>query len=676
MKFAYPEFLYALFALAIPIIIHLFNFRKFKKVYFSNVQFLKEVKQETQAKSKLKHLLILLSRILAIMFLVFAFAQPFIPANKSANKNKNNEVGIYIDNSFSMESMGKKGNLLDEAKTNAKAIINSYKSTDKFVLINNNFSAADQRSLTQEEALDKIDEIQISAKTKMLSALFSRIKTALNNAKNNNKSLYLISDFQKTVTDFKNIASDTLIDTYLIKVKANEPNNLYIDSCWFENPTHLLFQHEQLKVLIKNDSKKILTNIPVKLYINKQIMAPASVSIKANDETTITLNYQNKTHGIQQGKITIRDNPVTADDAFYFSYTNSKNINILTINGKENNTAIASIYQTDSIFHFTNINIAQLDYSQIRNSNLVIINDLDEVSSGLSTSLKAFVANGGSLLVLPSGNINFNSYQEFLSLLSVNYYTIKDTLKTKVKEINYNHAIFKTVFDGKPKHNLNLPYVNQHYQISNYTTSFKNKLLTLKDGSSFLNEYHVAKGKVYLACVGLDKKFSNFVNHALFVPIFYNIALLSQRTYPLFHIIGSKSTININKVAKDNIYHIINNNFDVIPRVKNKNNSTTIFINVGIEKAGNYVLKNSNDVLLGLSYNYNRLESQLACYTKTALQEKIRENAINAKIFVTTNNNIKSTLNEINLGTKYWKFCIILALLFLAIEILLIKIFK
>ncbi|MBL0031994.1 MAG: BatA domain-containing protein [Bacteroidetes bacterium] len=82
MQFIYPEFLFALSVLAIPIIIHLFNFRRFKKIYFTNVRFLKEIKQDTQSKSKLKHLLVLLSRLLALTFLVLAFAQPFIPAKQ------------------------------------------------------------------------------------------------------------------------------------------------------------------------------------------------------------------------------------------------------------------------------------------------------------------------------------------------------------------------------------------------------------------------------------------------------------------------------------------------------------------------------------------------------------------------------------------------------------------
>ena len=241
MKFASPEFLYALIAIAIPIIIHLFNFRKFKKVYFSNISFLKEVKQETQSKSKLKHLLILLSRILAIIFLVLAFAQPFIPTS-STKTNNSNVVGIYIDNSFSMESTGENGSLLNEAKLKAVEIVNSYKKTDHFVVCDNSFSPGSQRLLNAEDAIDKLEEIQISPETKLLSAGITRIKSAITEKENDNKAIYVLSDFQKSTSDIKNISNDSLTQLFFVSVKGNQLSNIYIDSCWFNSPSHVLFQ--------------------------------------------------------------------------------------------------------------------------------------------------------------------------------------------------------------------------------------------------------------------------------------------------------------------------------------------------------------------------------------------------------------------------------------------------
>src|SRR5882672_5584520 len=103
MSLVYPSFLWALPALAIPIIIHLFNFRKTTRIYFSNTRFLRQVKEETTQKRRLKQYLVLASRLLFLFFLVMAFAQPFLPAREQVTSGR--EVTLYLDNSYSMLSL-------------------------------------------------------------------------------------------------------------------------------------------------------------------------------------------------------------------------------------------------------------------------------------------------------------------------------------------------------------------------------------------------------------------------------------------------------------------------------------------------------------------------------------------------------------------------------------------
>ncbi len=161
MNFLYPGFLFALLTVAIPVIIHLFNFRKFKKVYFSNVAFLKEVKEQNSSREKVKNLLILLCRILAIVFLVLAFARPFLPSGSKIDQNRGNIVSIYIDNSYSMEAVNKEGSLLDEAKRKAKEIVKAFQINDRFQLLTNDFEGKHQRLLNGDELLQAVDEVKI-----------------------------------------------------------------------------------------------------------------------------------------------------------------------------------------------------------------------------------------------------------------------------------------------------------------------------------------------------------------------------------------------------------------------------------------------------------------------------------------------------------------------------------
>jgi len=256
MSFIYPSFLFALSAIAIPIIIHLFNFRKFKTVYFSNVRFLKEVQQETQAKSKLKHLLVLAARILAITFLVLAFAQPFIPAENKNIIAGDIAISIFIDNSFSMDAINKNGTLLDDAKKKALEIVSSYKPTDRFQLLTNDFEGRHQRLVNKEEFAELIDEIKISPNTKSISEITSRQMDVLNQSENKNKTIFILSDFQKSIVNINQINKDTAIQINFIPLTATEKSNVYIDTCWFESPVRQLNQIEKLHIRIKNNSEK------------------------------------------------------------------------------------------------------------------------------------------------------------------------------------------------------------------------------------------------------------------------------------------------------------------------------------------------------------------------------------------------------------------------------------
>src|SRR5690554_2032448 len=113
MQFKHPEILYALFLLLIPIFIHLFQLRRFQKMDFTNVAFLRKVTVQTRKSSKIKKWLTLFMRLLAFASIIIAFAQPFSISKNAIEKEV--ETTIYIDNSFSMQAKGPRGTLLERA---------------------------------------------------------------------------------------------------------------------------------------------------------------------------------------------------------------------------------------------------------------------------------------------------------------------------------------------------------------------------------------------------------------------------------------------------------------------------------------------------------------------------------------------------------------------------------
>ena len=329
-----------MFAVAIPIVIYLFSFRLHKVIYFSNIQFLKNIKQETKSKTQLKHLLILISRILAIVALVLAFARPYLPVAESVATNNNKNVAIYIDNSFSMDAESKYGKLIEVAKTKAHSLAGAYTLDCKFLFTNNNFEDKHQRLINREQLHDFLNNTAVSPNVRKLSEVVKRQKNYLDEKiddPNANRSIFIFSDFQKSSNDIDEFAkwmqsmNDSAVTVHLVPLATQPSNNLFIDSCWFESPSRKMNQAEILFVKVVNKSENMYSDIPVKLTINNEQKALASFNINAGEEKIVELTYTISKAGEQNGKIELTDYPIVYDNSFYFSYSIAGNIEILSI---------------------------------------------------------------------------------------------------------------------------------------------------------------------------------------------------------------------------------------------------------------------------------------------------------------------------------------------------------
>ena len=667
-------------AIVIPVIIHLFNFRRFKKVFFSNVEFLKELKQETQKKSKIKHLLVLFSRIFAIICLVLAFSQPYIPVKENKINAKGNVVSIYVDNSFSMEAISSKGSLFEEAKQKAIEIANAYKSTDLFQILTNDFEGTHQQYVTREEFVEMVSGIEISPVSRSLSDIILRQQDLFSKVNSKEKVSFIITDFSKKSVDFSKIKSDTSVEVNLVQLSPNERNNLYIDSCWFASPVLQISQPVQLTALIKNAGENDAENIPIKLIINGKQKAVASVDISANSEAEIKIPYTINSTGIQSASLEIIDNPIVFDDKFYFSYNVTEQIPILSINNKEESEYINSLFAKDSAFVLTNVDVNKIDYSALPENNLVILNELKLISSGMTQEIQDYVKNGGSLLIFPGVDADLDSYKTLLTGMNLAYFNSKDTVNTKVSAINTDHSIYKDVFEKIPE-NIDLPKVYSHYKFSSKTFTADEYLMKLQNGESFIISGNFGKGTVYISSVPLSSDFSNFAKHAMFVPTLYNMALFSKQLNKLFYTIGKDEAIEVKnvKMNSDLTFRITNKtrNFEVIPEHRNVDLLTNVYPHDQIKDAGNYILLNGDDTICGLAYNYDRSESDMKFYSTNELQNEIKENNLkNFNLLDLKNNTVSKVLEEIAQGTRYWKLFVILCLIFLITEVLLLRFIK
>ncbi len=681
MNFLFPTFLFGLFAIAIPLIIHLFNFRKHKIIHFTNVQFLKDIKFESEKKSKLKELLILLMRILAIVCLVFAFSQPFIPSTQKIALGKKT-ISVYIDNSFSMENISSKGTLLESAKESAISIAKAYHINDRFQILTNDFLGKHQRLLNRDEFIEQVNEVKISSANRDINDVIKRQLDFLQNTNSKNKQQFFLSDFQKNTSRILKENCDTSSSMFLIPIVSEEVSNVFIDSAWFESPVQKFGTTQTLNVSINNASKKNLEAGTLKLLINQKQVSLTSFNINAQGKQTVKVSFNIKERGINYGILKIDDYPVSFDDAFYFSFNSNNVISTLVINGDDEETAknFSSLFQNDSMFVFHENKEDNIDYNLFSKKNLIVLNGLKTISSGLIVEINKFVTSGGTVVLFPNLKADLNNYTSAFKSMQLPEIELVDTTRVDAQIVKSDQVFFQGVFE-KLNEKMDMPKVKNHFRYKKNKFNTGESVIILQNGESLLSSLNIGKGRIYLFSISSEESSSNFLKHALFVPTLIRIGALSLKPASIYYKTSTSEAIDVSLDSNDKKQplHILQtkSDFDMIPEQRIINSKITLFTQNQVSEAGHYSVNQVDKVVLGLGFNYDRKESDMRFFTEDEL--KVWSDSLGLKnltLLKSEESSITQSLKETNNGNKLWKLFLILTLLFLLGEILIIRFFR
>ena len=680
MHFVNPYFLFGLIAIAIPIFVHLFNFRKYKIFYFSNTRFLQTILQQTHKKSQIRKLIILSLRILATTAIVLAFARPYIPNSNLKHSGANTCVVIYVDNSFSMENETVNGNLLDEAKEKARALAQAYQTSDKYMLVTNDFEPKYQQFMSQDEFLQEIDNVQVSPVSRTINEIFTYVSRDLNKQNAAVKKIYTISDFQATNIDFGKINVDTNVNIYLNPLKSNKINNLYIDTLWLDCPAPRFKQQATLHAVVRNTSEEDVEKLPVRLFINNHQKALATVDVPSKGLVETQLNFVISDNFIQSGYVEITDQPIVFDDKMYFSFPASPQSSVLLIYDQKENPYIHALFASDSEVVYQSTNYKNINYDLLKEQNLIIVEQTNDMATGFIQEISQYVQQGGNLLMIAPANekIYNNALNQSLGVTS---FGLLNPYKTTVEALNLQSNLYKNVFEKYPE-NIDLPTVIQYFVADKSVLANKESLIKLENGDDFLTAQKVGEGNVYLLAVALNESFGNFQQHAIFVPSIYNMSLGNNFQNPIYYTIGSNTGFKLSKIQLSNeaILEIksVQSKMAFIPEIVRNMQGVQLFAHNQIREAGNYLIYDKNSVMAGISFNYNRKESDMNFLSQKDLQDYIEKNRW-ANVFLMDIQNKSATViaQQINSsGILLHPLFIILALLFLLSETVLLRMWR
>ena len=639
MQFKHPELLYALFLLLIPVIVHLFQLRRFKKEAFTNVAFLKYIAIQTRKSSQLKKWLTLLTRLLALAAIILAFAQPF--SSKSTSFNTTQETVIWLDNSFSMQKKGPNGELLKRAVQELIENISPSKTfslfTNTTVYKNTNIKAI-QNDLLQ---LDYTPEyLDYNAALLKGHQLFSKENVS-------SKELVLISDFQEQNTSFQPKA-DSLATLNLVQLHPVNNNNILLDSLYLSKTTASSLE---LSVVVKNFGSNA-EDLPISLLNNEKLIAKTSIS--KSDKNIATFSLQ--PNEVINGKVSIEDSNLGFDNTLYFNINKKAKVNVLAISDSSDRF-LKRIF-TENEFNYTNQLGDAVDFNSIEQQNLIILNELKTISNALSMALIEFTRNGGSIVVIPSEKATTENYNTFLASNSWILNSFNNTEK-KITSVNYSHPIYLEVFDGKVN-NFQYPKVEGFFPLK---ASIGATMLSFEDGKPFL----IQQNKSYLFTAPLNEENSNFIHSDLVVTL-YAIARNSLKPIDLYYTIGNQNTFDVDvSLKQDEVITLSSIEQTVIPQQQYFNNKVTISTSETPEIAGIYAITSKTDTLQNVSFNYNRKESNMSYQTFGDIQG------------ITVSDSVSVLMDSLKNDSKIkelWKWFVIFALIFLLIEMLILKYLK
>ena len=649
MQFKYPEILYALLLLLIPIIVHLFQLRRFEKVAFTNVDFLKKIELQTRKSAKLKKFLILLSRLGLFAALIVAFAQPYFSKNKKTTKP---QTVLYLDNSLSMQAKNGSNELFKKA---VQDIISNYSATENISIITNTDT---YKNLSDKDLKNQLLSLKYHAITQDLKTTLLKARK-LNTSKSNLRShLILISDFQSNSTP-NELKLDSTTQYSFVQLLPQKKENIAIDSVYIAKQNGLDIT---LNIVLKSFNT-FNENLAVSLFKEKILIGKTATKIEENK--TNTVSFKIPFNDSFNGKIVIDDNLIPFDNELFFSLNKVEKINVMAIG---NNNAFLSKIFTASEFNLSNKKISQLDYNKIANQNLIVLNELETIPLSLQKIVSKFVASGGSLAVIPAIKTNIENYNQFFNSLKVGSITEKSTIEHQINSINFSHPILDNVFEKQVK-NFQYPNVK-----NSFSTHLKNgnAILKFDNQQPFISQTKVNKGSFYWIAAPINQANSNFKNSPLIVPIFYNFGKQSFKITQLYYTIGNTNKIDIQtKINKDNVLQITSNASSFIPLQQVSQNKVSLTTNENPLTAGHFKIKKGTEFIKNIAFNYNRNESNT---TYNNIKEQLK-NYKNADY----STNIKQTFEQISNQYKmssFWKWLIGLAILFWIIEMLLVKFMK
>lgn len=660
MTVLYPGFLWALVALAIPLIIHLFNFRRTRKVYFSNTRFIQQIQEATSSKRRLKHLLVLASRLLFIFFLVLVFAQPIIPAREQLRPGAT--ITLYVDNSQSMSATSTGGvRALDAATTMARTIVQSFPTDTRYRLLTNDFDPFSNSLKTGTEVLDQLSQIRLSGRKRSAQEVVNRFRHS-----DAGHEVFWLSDFQQsTFGDFLN--QDSSQRFHLVPLQVENASNLFVDTVYLKNPFAIGGERNTISVRLYNDGEEERNQVTVRLVLDGLQAGTATTTLAANAFSEVSFELPATKRGVHKAVLSFADAPITFDNEVYAVIDFSDRFTVLEIKESSLKTVVEAVFGNKAVFDFRSLNNKNVDYSLLNRTDLLVLHELSRMDASLLLAVDNFLTSGGSLLIIPSTKPDISSYKTLLPTISER----KQELLVPLANPDFSNPFFASIFQEQSSQ-VSMPAVRNTVEWG----VDRQAILKQQDGRPFLSLFQTM-GKVFIMGGPLQSEYGSFYNHALFVPIMYRIAASGKRHQQTLYHMVSQQLVNVpadSLLANELL--VLSGKQELTPAQRSTQQGFVLDL-AGLDvREGIYAARRGEDTVQWLAFNQDKAESKFKRMNEVDLRKSFGQQADVYTFDATSTQAIAEAIKENYQGIPLWKYALVAALFFILMEVVLLRFWK
>ena len=666
MQFHYPMLLWALSTLVLPLLIHLFHLRRAKRIYFSHLPILRQALHTSHTRTKLRHRVVLFCRMLALVALVMAFAQPYLPTSELGTQSE--QVLLYIDNSYSMQNLTTSNETAMEVSLyTAQQIVESYSSQTKFFLLTNDRSPL--RTYLREEMLDRISTISYSIYRRSSFSLQQRIRPLLDQSVVP-MDVYWISDFQKNLFSESSVEKDSTHNWCAVLVEVARSKNLFVDTAYSKSPVWMSGEPNRLCVRVQNMRDVTCDPCTVKFFVENVQQALQTLRIDKQSSEEACFLYTPLSFRSERVEVRVDDPIVQFDNTFYVSLTESTPVKIMEILSSNTPTYVEKVYNENARFSYQQSAPEVLSYEQLYTQDLLILHGLQQFSSVLVKSIEEATSEGATLLCIPPEGAKVEDY----ALLLPGFKAVKDGLRLQsLSSPNYGVPFYSQVFDRIEKE-VAMPSASLLYE---WRASDLEPLLQFANRRPFLSRTQRGSRR-YLFSSPLSQKHTNFTKHSLFVPTMYKIASSAQQhNEKLYHRTETKSLqVPVSSSSEVPLFQLGSKHSPLEAlRAHRRGQQYVVYVEEMVKKPGLYELRQDTSFLMWLAFNLPAVESDLRSFDKKALREKLSSLRKLSVVGVDSPEVLGTSFAKHSLSPQLWRYFLCVALLFLFVEIAYLRYF-